>query len=65
MFVILSNIYFLFYQTENCYFFEISSISGSTYQSAKDHCINQGGEIVSNLLGSDGVKYHRFASILI
>ena len=49
------------YYTDICFRFEIASYSGRSYQSAKSHCTNIGGEIVSRLLGNDGVNYHRFA----
>jgi len=44
-------------EIDNCFRFEIPS-STVDYYDAKNICINLGGEIVSRLLGNDGLNYH-------
>merc|ERR1719489_647891 len=44
-------------EQDTCFRFEIVSLS-TNYYNAKNQCTNRGGEIVSRLLGSDGVNYH-------
>merc|ERR1719489_432913 len=41
-----------------CYRFEIARFPGDNYYLAKSRCASIGGEIVSRLLGNDGVNYH-------
>ena len=45
--------------SDTCFRFEVVSTSGNYYK-AKSVCESRGGEIVSRLLGNDGVNYHRF-----
>jgi len=44
-------------EIDTCFRFEVVSTSGNYYK-AKSICESRGGEIVSRLLGDDGVNYH-------
>jgi len=44
-------------EIDDCFRFEVHATS-SSFHGSKSHCNSIGGEIVSRLLGNDGLNYH-------